>query len=462
MVDVLISGALVVAESGAKVLDVSIEGGRISGLHASGTGPHAAREIHAAGLWLLPGAIDAHTHFTASGPDRAEEVFAGTCGAAAGGVTTVIEMPHGAPPAVDLKSFNEKRALCAANAAVDFSLWAGLTGKNASQIAALADAGAVAFKGFLCSPHLDGAAPDDTALPALGDGELLQAMDAVKAAGSLIGVHSENQDILLTARSRLQDMGRVDMRAHAEAGPELAEIEAVSRVILFAKETGVAAHIVHLSSPRAADLLCAARQAGTSDVTSETCLHYLLLDEEDLVRIGNVARCGPPLRPTPLPEKLWAHLLAESIDMIASDHCPYPAQEKASDLLPWDAGMGLTGIETNVPLLMGEGVLKRGLSLEQFARMSATAPAKRFGLYPRKGTIQVGSDADLTLWDPHGEMTFEGASFRGRARFTAFEGWTTQGKLLRTFLRGNEIFAEGRDLGVPGQGLFQRRCRGQA
>lgn len=457
MSDLRITGGRVVTEGGTAELDITVDGGRISGLHAPGTAPAASRVIDAGGQWVLPGAIDAHTHFTACGPDRAEEVFAGTCGAAAGGVTTVIEMPHGLPPAVDLPSFEAKRRLCAANAVVDFALWAGLTGGNAAEIAALAEAGAVAFKGFLCSPRLDGAAPDETALPALGDGDLLDAMQAVRAAGSLIGVHSENQDILLAARQRLMAEGRMDMRAHAEAGPELAEVEAVSRLALFARETGVATHVVHLSSPRAAEVLRAARQAGT-DITSETCAHYLLLSEDDLVRIGNVARCGPPLRAAPLPERLWAHLLAQDIDILASDHCPYPAADKASGLSVWEAGMGLTGVETNVPLLMGEGVLSRGLPLEHFAQLTATAPARRFGLDARKGAIRVGLDADLTLWDPQGQTVVRGAEFRGRAKFSAFEGWTTRGRLLRTLVRGIEVFAEGRDLGAAGQGRFQRRA----
>lgn len=456
MSELLITGGLVATEGGVEKLDISVIGERISGLHRPGTAPSAARVIDAGGQWVLPGAIDAHTHFTACGPDRAEEVFAGTCGAAAGGVTTVIEMPHGLPPAVDVASFQAKRNLCAANAVVDFALWAGLTGSNASDIAAMAEAGAVAFKGFLCSPRLDGAAPDETALPALGDGALLAAMQAVRAAGSLIGVHSENQDILLAARQRLQAAGREDMRAHAEAGPELAEFEAVSRLALFARETGAATHVVHLSSPRAADVLKAARQQGV-DITSETCAHYLLLTEDDLVRIGNVARCGPPLRAAPLPEELWGHVFAGDVDMIASDHCPYPAADKAPGLSVWEAGMGLTGIETNVPLMMGEGVITRGLPLERFAQLTATAPAKRFGLYPRKGAIRIGADADLTLWDPEGETVIRGEAFRGRAKFSAFEGWTTRGRLLRTLVRGQEVFAEGRDLGGAGQGRFQRR-----
>nr|WP_108261581.1 amidohydrolase family protein [Mangrovicoccus ximenensis] len=185
-------------------------------------------------------------------------------------------------------------------------------------------------------------------------------------------------------------------------------------------------------------MLARARAAGT-DISAETCLHYLLLDEDDLVRIGNVARCGPPLRPAPMLAALWGHVLAGGIDMVASDHCPYPPEDKAADLPVWQAGMGLTGVETNVPLLLSEGVLGRGMAPEQFARMTAEAPARRFGLWPRKGGIRVGADADLTLWDPSGEAVVSGAGFRGRARFSAFEGRKMRGRLVATLSRGEEV-----------------------
>ncbi|MCJ8139095.1 allantoinase AllB [Falsirhodobacter halotolerans] len=453
MLDRIITGATVVLDSGATHVDVGIADGRIAGLYAAGAAPDAADRLKAEGLVLMPGAIDAHTHFTASPDGVEDEIFAGTQGAAAGGVTTVIEMPHSLPPAIDLAGFAAKHALCAANAAVDFALWAGLDGVNAGQLRALHKAGAIGFKGFLCSPRADGAAPDPTALPAIGDRALLEAMRVAAEIGALVGIHSENHDILLAAQARLRAEGRMDMRAHAEAGPELAEIEAVQRLILFAEMTGAKTHVVHMASARAADLLNAAR--GRADLTAETCLHYLCLDEEDLVRIGPVARCGPPLRPRAVADALWDRVMAGAIDMIASDHCPYDPALKHNNLPVWEAGMGLTGIETNVPLLMSEGVIARGLPLHAFARMTATAPAQRFGL-KQKGAIRIGLDADMTLWDLNGSTTVRGDAFHGRAKFSAFEGTVMRGQLRRTILRGEDVFADGHDLGRRGQGRFQR------
>lgn len=451
MLDRVITGGVVVLESGPEPLDLGISGGVIAGLYARGTAPEAAEVLSADGLWVLPGAIDAHTHFTASPDGTAEEMFRGTQGAAAGGVTTVIEMPHSLPPATDVAGFEAKLALCRDNAAVDFALWAGLTGQNAGDLAALRAAGAIGFKGFLCSPRADGAAPDPTALPAIGDGALLEAMQIAADLGVPVGIHSENHDLLLAAQARLKAAGRTDMRAHAEAGPELAEIEAVQRLILFAEATGAATHVVHISSARAVDLLDEAR--GRADLSAETCMHYLSLTEDDLERIGPVARCGPPLRPQDVAEALWDRVLRGGVDMLASDHCPYDPALKRADMPVWDAGMGLTGIETNVPMLMSEGVIARGLPLEAFAEMTATAPARRFGL-TRKGAIRVGLDADLTLWDPKGSAVVRGAAFRGRATFSAFEGVEMRGRLTRTILRGKDVF-DGRDLGRRGQGVFQ-------
>ena len=453
MADRVIKGALVALETGAETIDVSISGETIAGLHAPGTAPDAADVIDATGLWLLPGGIDAHTHFTAHPEGAAEEFRDGTGGAAAAGVTTVIEMPHALPPATDPEGFEFKRRYCAQNAMVDFALWAGLDGENAAQIPALAQLGAAGFKGFMCSPIKDGAAPDATALPALDDGALLEAMRAAAAIGGLIGIHSENHQILLAARAGLLGDGRQDIRAHALSGPELAEVEAVQRLVLFARETGARTHVVHMASARAADILRDARHK--ADLSAETCMHYLCLDEEDLVRIGPVARCGPPLRPRAVADALWERVLAGHIDMLASDHCPYPPELKRADRPIWEAGMGLTGVETNLPLLLSEGVIGRGLPLAQAARMSAGAPARRFGL-SRKGAIRPGLDADLTLWDPNGQKQVCGADFRGRAKFSAFEGWTMKGRLLRTILRGRDIFRDDEILGAPGQGKFVR------
>jgi allantoinase len=452
--DVLITGGRVVTETAVLTADIGISKGRIAAIFEPGSAGFTAREtIHAEGLVIVPGAVDAHTHFTGSHDREAEELREGTRGAAAGGVTTILEMPHSLPPATTLAGFAGKRAMGAAESSVDFGLWAGLDGTNLAELAALHAAGAIAFKGFLCSDDPSGRATDPSGLPALDDDQLLRAMRSLREFDGLIGIHAENHAMLRGARAQMRAAGRHDARAHAEAGPEIAEIEAVSLVLLLAAETGVRCHIVHLSSARAAALIVAAR--GDANVTVETCPQYLLLNEEDLVRIGADARCAPPLRPRAVVDALWRHVMRGDIDTLASDHCPYMlSQKEAGRTSIWDAGMGLTGIETAVPLFFSEAVQARGLPLCDFARMTATAPAQRFGLADRKGAIRIGLDADLAFYDPLARWTVRGAAFRGFGTWSAFEGMECHGRVVRTMVRGTTVYNDGQFEVVPGFGQF--------
>ena len=460
MIEVLITGGRVVTETALLDADIGISGGRIVALAARGglDGGQAER-IDARGLTVLPGAVDLHTHFTGSNDRPEEEVRAGTFGAALGGVTTVLEMPHSGPPATTLDGYRWKRDLMARESSVDFALWAGLDGTNLELLPAFDAAGAIAFKAFLCSGDPEGRATDPTGLPRLGDHDLVAAMRVIASFDGFVGVHAENHDLLIGSTRALRAAGRHDMRAHAEAQPELAEVEAVTRLALLATETGTRTHVVHVSSARAADAVAAARRAGAR-MTAETCPHYLVLDEEDLVRIGPDARCGPPLRPRETVEALWRRLGNGAIDAVASDHCPYLPERKAAGRgSVWEAGMGLTGIETLLPMTLTHAVGRRGMSLVAAARLLATAPARIAGLYPRKGAIMIGADADLALLDLDAPWTVAGSSFQGLGRWSAFEGMVATARVNRTLVRGRTVQADGRAGVEPGYGAMQtRKC----
>lgn len=459
--DTLITGGLLVTETGEMRANLAIKDGKIVGIFAPDCPlPAAAQVIDASGLIIMPGAIDVHTHFTGSHDFPELELREGTQGAAAGGVTTIVEMPHSLPPATTLDNFNWKRGLLADNVTVDFAMWAGLDGKNLHELASLDAAGAIAFKAFLCSGSPDGEATDLKGLPRLDDDGLLRAMQTLKKFDGLIGIHSENHDILIGAGSELRQAGRKDIRAHALAGPEIAEVEAVNRVLTLAEETGARCHIVHVSSARAAENIVNARPRAR--VSFETCPHYLILDEEDLVRIGPNARCGPPIRPRPVVDSLWSIVLKGEVDMLASDHCPYLPEQKAAGIESiWEAGMGLTGVETLGPMFFSEGHVKRGVSLTEFARMTATGPAKTFGLYPRKGAIAVGFDADLAFYNPHQRWTVKGAEFYGLGKWSAFEGLHCEGKVQMTMIRGAMVYQDGKVQVAPGFGEFITRTASQ-
>lgn len=452
----LIINGVVVTESGELDADLLLDQGKIAGILARGGGNGLSdvdEIIDAGGLVVMPGAIDVHTHFTGSHNFPERELREGTRGAAANGVTTIIEMPHSLPPATTVQHFIQKREMLARSCSVDFALWAGLDGRNVAQLAQMHQEGAIAFKAFLCSGAPNGDATDEKGLPRLNDDGLLRVMRELATFDGLIGVHAENHDILIGAGDEQRRAGRKDPLAHALAGPEIAEIEAVGRVLLVAKETGARAHIVHVSSARAAKMIAAARP--DVRVTFETCPHYLILDQDDLVRIGPNARCGPPIRPRPVVEALWQVLHTGEIDVLASDHCPYtPEQKQAGVDNIWQAGMGLTGVETLGPMFFSEGHVKRGVSLRDFARMTATGPAKAFCLYPRKGAIALGFDADLAFYDPQANWTVVGATFQGLGKWSAFEGMRCQGRVVRTLIRGVTVFGDGEIQVEPGFGQF--------
>ncbi|ERK17089.1 Dihydroorotase [Pantoea sp. AS-PWVM4] len=453
----LIINGLVVTESGAAPADLLIEAGKISGILTPGAYDGTVDNlIDASGLIVLPGAIDVHTHFTGSHDFPEQELREGTRGAAAHGVTTIVEMPHSLPPATSLASFTAKRSWLAENCSVDYAMWAGLDGRNVHELAALDQAGALAFKAFLCSGAPNGDATDAKGLPRLDDDGLLRAMRELATFDGLIGVHAENHDILIGAGSELRRAGRKDIRAHALAGPEIAEIEAVGRVLAIAAETGARCHIVHVSSARAAETIIAAKE--TVRASFETCPHYLILDEEDLVRIGPNARCGPPIRPRPVVDALWQVLLRGDIDMIASDHCPYtPEQKLAGEFSIWDAGMGLTGVETLSPMFFSAAHIDRGLPLTEFARMTASGPAKAFRLWGKKGAIAPGFDADLVFYDASQSWTVSGENFQGLGKWSAFEGMRCQGKVVRTLIRGVTVYQDSQIQVEPGFGQFVTR-----
>ncbi|MBP1849307.1 dihydroorotase [Rhizobium halophytocola] len=456
--DTLITGGTVVTTTEAIKATIGIKDGRIAAILGPDAAlPTATEVIDATGLVIMPGAIDVHTHFTGSHDKPEEELIGGTLGAAIGGITTVVEMPHSGPPATTLDAFLWKKALLSRSSTVDFALWGGLDGKNLGELAKMDAEGAIAFKAFLCSADPQGAATDEKGLPRLDDDGLLRAMKEIRSFDGLIGIHSENHDILIGAGQELRKAGRHDVRAHAESGPEVAEIEAVARVATLAGETGVRCHVVHVSSGKAAKILFEAKK--NARVTLETCPHYLILDEDDLVRIGPNARCGPPLRPRPVIEALWDGVKAGEVDMLASDHCPYMPEQKAAGATSiWEAGMGLAGIETSVPMFMAAGLKDRGLSLVDLARMSATAPAGVFGLSHRKGRIGIGMDADLALYDMDRPWTVEGGNFQGYAKWSAFEGMTCGVTVMRTLVRGETVHeARKACCPRPGFGQFLRR-----
>jgi len=451
-VDLLVHGGTLVTARDTFPADLAIRDGRVAAILAPSARPtvRAKETLDASGLHILPGIVDCHVHFNEPGRTHWEGYASGTAAAAAGGTTSVLDMPLNCdPPTLTAAALASKRQAVADQALVDYAHWGGLVPGNLDELEGLHAAGVVGFKAFLCDSGL----PE---YPAADDATLLDGMRRIAKLGSVLAVHAESASLTAALGEQLRAAGRRDPRAWAESRPPFAEEEAVGRTLLLARETGARVHFVHVSTAGAVRLVAAARDQGVR-ASLETCPHYLALDEDDLARLGPIAKCAPPLRSREQVEALWRTVLAGDVDCIASDHSPCSPEDKqrgADDI--WAAWGGICGVQTLLPILLTEGTQRRGLSLSRVAQLSAANPARRFGLYPRKGTIQVGSDADLTLLDLDREWTLAKSDLRTRWPISPFLGRTFRGQVIATLVRGAVVYQQGKIVGESGHGQLLR------
>ncbi len=450
----VIRGGTVVTPGATVNADLVIEYERIAGIVNPGVPAGADEVLDATGLVILPGAIDAHTHFLQDDPDFGpplEDEFEGFTnggrGALAGGVTTVVEMPQATQPTIDGRSFQRKRELAEKDAVTDFALWGGAcSGQAESAIRDQIASGAVGIKAFMCE--------SDPSFPGINDAELLATLRILKDTPLMLGLHAESDALLQAGLAQMHEENRTDPLAHSDSRPPIVEVEAVHRAIFFAEQTGGWAHIVHLSTPQAAELIKQAKARGVN-VTAETCPQYLALDLDDLTRLRGFAKCAPAIRSAEEVEALWSYVTDGTIDCITSDHCSFTAASKAAgqdDI--WQAPNGLTGIQTLLPVMISEG-RRRGLSWSTIAELTSTAPARLWHLAPRKGSIQIDADADLVFVDPEAEWLVQNADLLHTQKWSPFEGSRLSGRIVRTMVRGTTAYAlEGGVQVKPGFGQF--------
>jgi allantoinase len=435
--DLAIRGGTVVAPDGVRRADVGVADGRIVAV-ADDVEGGAREEIDAAGLHVLPGAVDAHVHFNDPGRAAYEGFETGTRAAAAGGTTTVVDMPLNAqPPTIDARAFDAKRAAAEGTALVDFALWGGLVPGNVERLPELAARGVVGFKAFMA----------DTTMPEFAmadDLTLYEGMREAAALGRPVAVHAESEAITSALAARARREGRRGVRDYLRSRPAIAEIEAIGRALLLAEETGCALHVVHVSTGRGVALVAEARARGV-DATCETCPHYLVLDEDDAERLGAAAKCAPPLRPAAEREALWA--VIGDIAFVASDHSPSPPELKQRDdfFAVWG---GITGCQALLGLLLDAGHAERGLALERIADLGAGGAARRLRLRG-KGRVEPCADADLALVDLAGATDLTPESLRHKHPHSPWVGRTLRGRIVRTLVRGSTVFADGRIAGPP-------------
>jgi allantoinase len=414
-------------------LDIAIEDGKIVAVGPELAG--ASHELDARGLHIFPGLIDVHLHFNEPGRTEWEGAATGSRALAAGGGTLFFDMPlNSTPCTVNAAAFDQKRAAFEESAITDFALWGGLIPRNIPEMAELADRGVVGFKAFLCDSGL----PE---FPRADDLTLLHGLREAARLGLPVAVHAESQE--LTQRVGSQDDGSV--KAFLSSRPVIAELEAIQRATLLAREAGAKLHIVHVSSGRGVALAAEARAQGT-DVSIETCPHYLFFTEEDVERLGAVAKCAPPLRAASEQDALWTQLLAGVVDIVASDHSPALPEMKAGDF--GKAWGGIAGVQSTLAVLLER------VPLERISSLVAGEPARRFRI-PAKGSIAIGRDADLALVDLSQSVQLRPEHLKQRHALSPYIGSTFRGSVVRTIRRGETIFANG-EITARGKGRFVR------
>ena len=444
--ELIIRNGTVVTEDGAKALDVYVADGVITKLVESGAEEDSAvRVIDAKGKFVFPGFVDAHVHLNDPGLTNSEDFYTGTSAAAAGGITTVLEHPLTNPLPDNLEAFEQKKAIGKSKVVTDFGLFGACSDHNEEEMLKMIDAGAVAFKTFL---------PYSSEIPSLDDGQILDRMAFLADKDIVLAIHCENNDIVEHYTKKMREEGHVKHTDYPKGRPDIAELEAVQRMCLFAEKTGAKINIAHTTLAEAVGFVRDADERG-ANITVETCPQYLTLDETCLADLGVFGICNPPLRSKEEVEKMWECLLAGDIDWVCSDHSTYTIEEKMvgkDDCFLTPAGV--TSIELGYQLLFSEGVQKRGLPVEQFAQLSSTNAAKRYRLYPKKGTIAVGSDGDFAIIDPEMTWTVDDQKLKQMIKWSAYPGKEISGKVVSTILRGHEIY-DGEDIvAEKGSGEF--------
>ncbi|HEX5465333.1 MAG TPA: dihydroorotase family protein [Candidatus Limnocylindrales bacterium] len=441
--DLLIRNGTVVTSTARLAADIVANQGHIVAVARRGVlAVRASEEIDATGLYVLPGVIDDHVHFREPGMAYKEEWTSGSIAAAMGGVTMVIDMPNTRPMTASARDVEAKRALAAGRSWVDFGIF-GLLGRgNSHELEAMTSAGVIGFKCFL-GETTGGAVPPD-------DGELLATLRVTAALGRRVGFHAENDEILQQRRAELQAAGRTDARAFLESRPAIAEAEAVGRLGRFAYEAGAPVHVFHLSSREGLAAVREWRSRGV-DITCEVTPHHAFLDGDEIATLGARLRVNPPVRSAAEGHRdaLLDGLRDGTVDLIATDHAPHARKEKETEDI-WTAASGFPGVETSLRLFLTMAVGPGLLSLEQYVRLSSEGPAKAWGLWPHKGAIHVGSDADLTLVDLDRRGVIRDAELHSKSPVTPYDGLPTRGAAVATILRGCVIMREGRLVGAPG------------
>jgi len=445
-VDLVVKNSKIYTPYGFFDGSIVVDDGKIVALNKGIPSENADRVLDAKGMHLLPGMVDMHTHFRDPGFPEREDFTSGTTAAAVGGITTVADMPNTVPSVTSAVVVKEKIGIADKKSLIDFALIGGAGDVTDDDLLDMAKEGVIGYKTFMTARFKELAADD---------AKMIDNFYTIETTGLPCLVHAENQTIVTKMMERAIEMGRIDPLAHCEFRPAIAEEEATMRTVILARNTGVHLHICHMTAAGAVDILEWAQKQGQM-VTGETSPNYLLLNSEAMKKHGPYAKIDPPLRGPNDQETLWWGLNNGIIDVIASDHAPYPMQlkEKGWDNI-FEAPSGGVAIEYSLPLMLN--AVNQGLiSLNRLVEVFSENPTKICSLYPKKGSILPGADADFVIVDMDKEFEIKGSELHSKQKKTPFEGWKGKGQPIHTYVRGTAIVENGIPIGKKGYGKYQR------
>jgi len=441
-VDLVVKNARLLLESGATRGGIGVSNGRIVVIASDEHLPDASEVIDVDGKILMPGLIDAHAHIHDPTMLDHEDFTTGSMAAAAGGITTIIDMPL--TNQVDsIKDVEEKISQGESMSVIDFTFYAGMmNSQNVGMIHALIEKGIGAFKTFTCEPY------------ETNKGVIAKCLSEVSEYGGHLTVHAEDQGILDEFAKEMDGDWDAPI-SHSLARPNIAEDLAVRSCIDIVEQTGGHLHIAHVTTREAILEIEKARLRGNM-VTTEVCPQHLVFFRDDMNRLGPKSKLNPPLRAKEDRAALWSALLRGSIDMVASDHAPCPIEKKEAGLGDIrEAWSGVDGTQMILRVLLSEGINRGRLSLSRLLRVGSRNAARIFGLYPKKGVLRVDSDADFVIIDQTKEEKITTDMMFSKCGWTLYDGMTMKGVPVMTFSRGLKVYNEGQITGKPGHGRFQ-------
>lgn len=447
-VDLLIKNGNVITEDGILNCDIAVKDEKIQGLFTREVELEADEILDVKGKTVFPGLIDTHAHFWEPGPnDYREDYYHASRACAAGGVTTVCEMPLSVPPLIDTKTFNIKKKIADEKSLIDYAFWGGLIPKSIDNLEEMNELGCIGYKAFISYANEN--------YPRTADHHLYKAMRKVSKFNGVIGVHAENADLVVELSKELEEKGVRKPSRYSDGRPPFTEVEAINRAALFSKETDCKLFICHMSAKEGVEAATKHKNNGVS-IFKETCPHYLAFDKSIMDKKGPFAKCNPPIRDKDNLEALWKKIKEGKIDCIGTDHGPYSDEEKLEqkDNI-WKALPGFGGVELMLSVMLTEGYHKRDVPLKLISKMISTNAARIFGL-KNKGSIRIGKDADFAIVDLNKEWAYDGKKSYSKTKTdkSLYQNYKAKGKVIQTIVRGKTVYKNGKIIADKNYGKY--------